>query len=70
MYFRWIYVHIGDRVWNDDICDRIGVSSFKEKLVQHQLRWLFNMPNGDLQQHQCVVGFYDTIVSGRDGEKY
>ena len=28
-----------DRVRNDDIRDRVGVSPIKEKLVQHRLRW-------------------------------
>jgi hypothetical protein len=29
-----------DRVWNDDIRDRLGVAPIEEKLVQHRLRWL------------------------------
>jgi hypothetical protein len=28
-----------DRVWNDDIRDRVGVAPIAEKLVQHCLRW-------------------------------
>jgi len=28
-----------DRVWNDGICDYLGVALIKEKLVQHRLRW-------------------------------
>ena len=37
---RWICGHTRiDRVWNDDICDRLGVAPIEEKLVQHRLRW-------------------------------
>ena len=37
---RWIYGHTRrDRVWNDDIRDRLGVTPIEEKLVQHRLRW-------------------------------
>jgi len=28
-----------DRVWNDDIRDRVGVAPVEEKLVQHRLTW-------------------------------
>ena len=28
-----------DRVWNDDIRDRLEVAPIKEKFVQHRLRW-------------------------------
>jgi hypothetical protein len=35
---RWICGHIRrDRVRNDDICKRLGVTSVEEKLVQHRL---------------------------------
>ena len=36
---RWIcgYTRM-DRVRNDDIRDRLGLSSIEEKLIQHQLR--------------------------------
>ena len=37
---RWIYGHIRmDRVRNDGIRDRLGISPIEEKLVQHRLRW-------------------------------
>ena len=37
---RWIYGHTRrDRVWNDDIRDRLGVAPIEEKLVQHRLGW-------------------------------
>ena len=37
---RWICGHTRrDRVWNDDIRDKLGVAPIEEKLVQHWLRW-------------------------------
>jgi hypothetical protein len=37
---RWICGNIRrDRVWNDDIRERLGVAPVEEKLVQHRLRW-------------------------------
>jgi hypothetical protein len=37
---RWICGHTRrDRVWNEDIRDRVGVAPIEEKIVQHRLRW-------------------------------
>ena len=37
---HWICGHTRrDRVWNDDIRDRLEVAPIEEKLVQHRLRW-------------------------------
>jgi hypothetical protein len=37
---RWICGNTRrDRVWNDDIHERLGVAPVEEKLVQHRLRW-------------------------------
>jgi hypothetical protein len=37
---RWIYGHTRkDRIRNDDIRDKFGVTPIQEKLVQHCLRW-------------------------------
>jgi hypothetical protein len=37
---RWCCGHIRrDRVRNDDIRDRVGVTPIEEKLIQHRLRW-------------------------------
>jgi hypothetical protein len=37
---RWICGHTRrDRVQNDDIRERLGVTPVEEKLVQHRLRW-------------------------------
>ncbi|RCV37508.1 hypothetical protein SETIT_8G068600v2 [Setaria italica] len=33
---RWICCHTRwDRVWNEDICDRLGVAPIEEMLIQH-----------------------------------
>jgi hypothetical protein len=41
---RWICDHIiRDRVRNDDIRERLGVTLVEEKLVQHRLRWFWHM---------------------------
>jgi hypothetical protein len=37
---RWICGHTRrDRVRNDDMRERLGVTPIEEKLVQHRLRW-------------------------------
>jgi hypothetical protein len=37
---RWICGHIRrDRVWNNNIRERLVVTQVEEKLVQHRLRW-------------------------------
>jgi hypothetical protein len=37
---RWICSHTRrDRIRNDDIRDKFGVTPIQEKLVQHHLRW-------------------------------
>jgi hypothetical protein len=37
---RWICGHTRrDRVQNDDIRERLGVTLIEEKLVQHRLKW-------------------------------
>jgi hypothetical protein len=41
---RWICGHTRrDRVWNDDIRERLGVAPVEEKLMQHRLRWFGHM---------------------------
>jgi hypothetical protein len=41
---RWICGHTRrDRVRNDDICERLGVTPVEEKLVQYRLRWFEHM---------------------------
>ena len=37
---RWICGNTRrDRVQNEDIRDRLGITSIEEKLIQHRLRW-------------------------------
>jgi hypothetical protein len=44
---RWICGHTRrDWVRNDDIRERLGVTSVEEKLVQHRLRWFGPIRNG------------------------
>jgi hypothetical protein len=41
---RWICGHIRrDRVRNDDIRERLGMTPVEKKLVQHRLRWFGHM---------------------------
>jgi hypothetical protein len=41
---RWICGHTRrNRVWNDDIHERLGVAPVEEKLMQHRLRWFEHM---------------------------
>jgi hypothetical protein len=41
---RWICGYTrSDRVQNDDICEGLGVTPVKEKLVQHRLRWFIHV---------------------------
>jgi hypothetical protein len=41
---RWICGHTRrDRIRNDDIRERLGVTPVEEKLVQHRLRWFGHM---------------------------
>jgi hypothetical protein len=36
----WIYGNTSrDQVWNDDICERLGMAPVEEKLMEHRLRW-------------------------------
>jgi hypothetical protein len=44
---RWICVHTRrDRVRNDDIRERLGVTPVEKKIVQHRLRWFGHMQSG------------------------
>jgi hypothetical protein len=46
----WICVHIRrDRVWNDDIRDRLGIAPIEKKLVQHRLRWFGHVQRRPLE---------------------
>jgi hypothetical protein len=60
-----------DKVWYDDIRDRVGVAPIEEKLIQHRLRWF-----GHVQQRppeapvrSGVLKRADNVKSGRDRPK-
>jgi hypothetical protein len=41
---RWICGHTRrDRIWNDDIHEKLGVVPIEENLVQYRLRWFRHM---------------------------
>jgi hypothetical protein len=46
-----------DRVWNDDICERLGVAPVEEKLVQHRLRWF-----GHIQRRPAEAPIRNGII--------
>jgi hypothetical protein len=57
--FRWICGHARkDRIRNDDIRDKLGVTPIQEKLVQHHLRWF-----GHIQQRPPEASVRSGILS-------
>jgi hypothetical protein len=60
---RWICGHIRDRVCNDDIRERLGVTPIEEKLVQHRLRWF-----GHIQQRPAEAPIRNGVIR-RTGNK-
>jgi hypothetical protein len=55
---RWICGHTRrDRIWNDDIRERLGVASVEEKLVQHRLRWF-----GHMQQRPVEAPIRNEVI--------
>jgi hypothetical protein len=61
----WIRGHIRrDRVWNDDICDRLGVALIEEKFAQHRFRWF-----GHIQQRSPETPVCSKILRHDDNEK-
>jgi hypothetical protein len=55
---RWIYDHKRrDRVWNDDIRERLGVAPVEKKLVQHRLRWF-----GHMQRRPTEASIHNGII--------
>jgi hypothetical protein len=55
---RWICGHTRrDRVWNDDICERLGVAPVEEKLMQHRLRWF-----GHIQQRPAEAPIHNGVI--------
>jgi hypothetical protein len=57
-----------DRVWNDDIRDRVGVAPIEEKLIQYRLRWFGHVQRRppETPVHSGVLKQTDNVKSGRD----
>jgi hypothetical protein len=57
-----------DQLRNDDICDRLGVASIEEKLVQHRLRWFGHVQRRPLEAPvHCRVLSQDNNVRRERG---
>jgi hypothetical protein len=62
---RWICGNTRrDRVRNDDIRDRLGVTPVEEKLVQHRLRWF-----GHIQQRPAEAPVRSGVIRRSGNEK-
>jgi hypothetical protein len=53
-----------DRVRNDDICERLGVTSVEEKLVQYRLRWF-----GHMQRRPAEAPIRNGVIRRTDNNK-
>jgi hypothetical protein len=53
-----------DRVRNDDICERLGVTPVEEKLVQHRLRWF-----GHIQRRPAEAPVRNGVIRQTGNEK-
>jgi hypothetical protein len=65
---RWICGHTRlDRVRNDDICDRLGVTPIEENLIQHRLRWFVHVhwrpPEASV--HRSIIRRDNNVKRGR-----
>jgi hypothetical protein len=61
---QWICGHIKrDRVRNNDIRERLGVTPVEEKLMQHRLRWFEHM-----QRRLAEAPIHNGVI-GRTGNK-
>jgi hypothetical protein len=62
---RWICGNTKrDRVQNDDIRERLGVTLVEKKLVQHRLRWF-----GHIQRKPAEAPVRSRVIRGSDNEK-
>jgi hypothetical protein len=62
---RWICGYTRrDRVRNDDICKRSGVTPAEEKLMQHRLRWFRH-----LQQRPVEAPIYNGVIRRTSNKK-
>ena len=69
---RWICGHTRmDRVWNDDIRDRLEVAPIEEKLVQHRLRWFGHVQRRppEVPVHCGVLSQANNMMRGRGRPK-
>jgi hypothetical protein len=69
---RWICGHTRmDRVRNDDIRDRLGVTPIEEKLVQHRLRWFGHVQRrpSEAPVHCGVLSQDNNVRTGRGRPK-
>jgi hypothetical protein len=53
-----------DRVRNDDIRERLGVTLVEEKLVQHRLRWF-----GHMQRRPVEASIRNEVIRRIDNKK-
>jgi hypothetical protein len=62
---QWICGHTRrDQVRNNDIRERLGVTSVEEKLVQHRLRWF-----GHIQQSPAEAPIRNEVIRQTDNKK-
>jgi hypothetical protein len=62
---RWICGNTRrDRVWNDDIRERLGVAPIEEKLAQHRLRWF-----GHIQRRPAEAPVHSGVIRRSGNEK-
>jgi hypothetical protein len=62
---RWICGHTRrDRVQNDDIRERLGVTPVEEKLVQRRLRWF-----GHMQRRPVKAPIRNGVIRRTDNKK-
>jgi hypothetical protein len=62
---RWICGHTRrDRVQNDDIRERLGVTPVEEKLVQRRLRWF-----GHMQRRPAKAPIRNGVIRRTDNKK-
>jgi hypothetical protein len=69
---RWCCRHTRrDRVWNEDIRDRVGVALIEEKFIQYWLRWFGHVQRRppEAPVHSGVLKQADNVKSGRGRPK-
>ena len=69
---RWFCRHIRrDRVRNEVIWERVGVTPIEEKLTQHQLRWFVHVQRRppEAPVHSGVLKCVDKVKEGRSRPK-